>query len=392
MPMRPTVFSVAVLLGLACVVISGSPAAARQAAQTPQRVSALDLLDHAGRGEYDAALRAVTALLNERRSLAPGPEDRFVRLGRELDAAVVEWIAVDPVARERRSLIASTLLLEGSGECLRVRYQLASCIDWLNVGLRARQTHPAADFDRLWYLAALSVVEGTRDANIIEQFVKLSRASLSNEPETELALARTIELRWPDRSLQVGRDHSAKATSPEAPLLTRTLPYRAPASLPRYSGRSIEADLTAARRAFERVREQASVRAEATLRLGRVASRLHEDRSALEYLGEARQFSGDSEIVHLSHLIQGEIYERTGRRAEAIQAYRAALSAMPGGRTATMALADLLLETGARQEGAALSNAARKLNARDDPWYRYLDGGMRHWAARMARVREALGS
>jgi tetratricopeptide (TPR) repeat protein len=173
-------------------------------------------------------------------------------------------------------------------------------------------------------------------------------------------------------------------------LMTRKTPLPSPRPLPTRSLSAEEADLSSARQALDRARRLEPVRPEATLRVGRVLARLREDNRALLMLSEVPHLTTDPELVHLSYLFRGEIYERTGRVDEAIDAYRAALTAAPRARTASLMLAPLLMKKDAVQEAASLADAAVSSAIGDDPWLRYTQGGMRHWGDRMARVREAL--
>lgn len=391
--MRRLMFGVAAgaILCLLGGVATIPPVGATHASQQPAEPSARILLDQYARGQHEEVVRAITVLVKQD---APGvlrPDERVSALGRDLDSVLTHWVdAGESTAREYRWLVGSSMALEGAGICMAIRPSQNACVDWLNVGLRTRATHPLRDFDRAWYLAAMSVVDGTRTPDVIQQFVKLAKETLYDQPEIDLELAFADELRWPDRRLSVGRSTAPKAVRPETPLLIRELPYRAPASLPRFSASSEEADLNVARRSFERSRKHEPVRAESTLRLGRVLARLRENDAALEHLGQVTQLTTDPELVHLSHLFRAEIHERTGRGAAAIDAYRAALSALPRARTAAMTLVPLLRDAGAVQEAASLTADLRTMNAIDDPWLRYTAGSLRQWHERIALVREAL--
>jgi tetratricopeptide (TPR) repeat protein len=247
------------------------------------------------------------------------------------------------------------------------------------------------DFDRHWYLAALAIVEGSRQSDLIDQFVKVARTALPNESALDLSRAFAIELRFPDRQLAIEGTVGSRATVSSQTLITQTTANRPPTPLPDLAPRR-EPDLTLleARDAFERLRDRPLVDAEATLRMGRVAARLRENDTAVKLLGSVPRLTSEPDLVHLSHLFQGEIYQRTGRTREAVAAYRAALTAVPRARTAAQMLADLLLETSERQEGTVLAADARTYSASVDPWYRYMDGSMRKWPERVARLRESL--
>ena len=378
-------------IGIVCLIAATVSMTAHQAAQQPQTPTALTLLEQYERGDYGDVERALQSVVDPKAPLGRQQIlDRYSRLAREVESVLPAWIgAGDAATRDRRRRMAAGFVLEGAGVYMTRGAFLPPSLEWLNIGLRARQADPNLDFDRRWYLAALSVVETAKEPDLTEQFVKHAAAAVPDEPVFDLALAVAAERRWPDRGLALWKNPNAKATAPHAPLVMEVLPYRAPGSLPRYSPSSPEAGLTAARQALERVRQHDSVRAEATLRLGRVLSRLHANDSALATLREVPRLTSDLELIHLSHLFRGEIYERGGRTNDAIGAYREALAVVPHGRTANLTLAPLLLKSGDRQAADELTRAGTAARTDLDPWFHYLTG-MPHWTSRIARVREML--
>jgi hypothetical protein len=236
--MGRTTFGVATGMNLCVVWVAAASVtvAGKLAARQPADPSALILLDQYERGEQEDVVRALTALLKVDTPGTRRPEDRFSALGRDLDSVLPGWVEkADLTAQDRRRLVGSTLALEGAGTCATIRPQLQACLDWLNIGLRARNAHPLPEFDRDWYLAAMALVDGTRDPDVVRQFTGLANSVLDDQPELDLERAFAEELRRPDRRLSIGRSKDAKAVEPGTPLLTRQLPYRAPGSLPRFS-------------------------------------------------------------------------------------------------------------------------------------------------------------
>ena len=208
--MRRLMFGVAA--GASLCLLSAGALGATEDSQQPVEPSALILLDQYARGQHEEVVRAITALVKQD---APGtlrPDERVSALGRDLDSVLTRWVdAGEATAREYRWLVGSSMALEGAGICMAIRPSQHACVDWLNVGLRTRAAHPLRDFDRAWYLAAMSVVDGTRTPDVIQQFIKLAKETLSDQPEIDLELAFADELRWPDRRLSVGKKYGPES-------------------------------------------------------------------------------------------------------------------------------------------------------------------------------------
>jgi hypothetical protein len=317
------------------------------------------LLEKYESGEYDETINAIRQLVDPAIAIpTAGPGGRFRGLANEVNEVVSTWIESPKKhsLRDRRARVASSMTLEAARLGLNFRVRLETCLDWLNVGLRVRRANPSPGFDKYWYLATLSVIEGTGRPDLVEQFVATTTETTLDEPYRVLALAVAKELRRPDERLAL-HDSAVPNVQGDAKLMTRDAPTRLPRPAPYSSsiGNQSEAhDLREAKDAFDRARRFGPVQAEATLRLGRVLARLREENAALVRLREVPQLTHDPELISLSHLFRGEIHDRAMRTDEAVAAYRAAIAASPRARMAHSMLAPLLFRTGARNEAADL--------------------------------------
>jgi tetratricopeptide (TPR) repeat protein len=382
-----------ILLSVSCLLTASSlPSAAFDPRDQNPPPTALALLDEYDQGYHDEALLAIRQLVDPAIvARSTGPTGRFRQLGRDMGELVATWVgAAGPHRRNDRARTSSTLMLEAASLGLDFNVRLESCLDWLNASLRLRKLHPAAEFDRLWYLAALAVIAGTARPELIQQFVDATKVTDLEQPHRVLALAIAEELRLPDRRLSLQEASITKSGSSDSTLTTRTAPTRAPKPLPSLKSSGESDHLRTARESFDRARALEPVRAEATLRSGRLLARLREDGRALALLSEVPQLTRDGALVYLSHLFRGEILERLERTNEAVDAYRAAVVTAPNGRTARIMLAPLLFRLGAQQEAADVADSAISLPLAEDPWVRYMHGDRRLWNQRIADVRAAL--
>ena len=354
--------------------------------------TALELLELYDRGEFDEALLTVRQLVDPAIiSRSTGPMGRFRQLGREIGDVVPAWVAAAaPNRRPLRARSASTLMLEAANLGLNFNVRLESCLVWLNTALGLRKSYPSNEQDRRWYLAALAVIEGTAEPQLIEQFIEKVKTTELEQPYRLLASAVAKELRFPDRRLTLEADAVTGSGGSDHTLMSRTAPTRTPRPLPSLKPTDESGYLRAAQEAFDRARALEPVRGEATLRSGRVLARLRENDRALALLSSVPELTRDSALLYLSHLFRGEIFERLQRTSEARDAYRAAAGAAPRARTVRLMLAPLLFQSGAQQEAAELANMATSLPLADDPWVGYTRASRRHWDARIAVVRSDL--
>ncbi|MEO6239335.1 MAG: tetratricopeptide repeat protein [Vicinamibacterales bacterium] len=281
-----------------------------------------------------------------------------------------------PGAREeqRRLVTAFALELAAVG-ARRHAASAARLVEWACPYVRAHS--PKNDFDRAWQLAALSVLEGGIDAAALRDHVDHVRALFPDEPR--LLLARGI---------------AEEQVSAPGEVLTRSV---GGANLARAREAAARADgerYRASERAIDRFREaakDASLRAEANLRLGHVKIEMGRYDEALEALTGVEGLTGDPAIAYLAHLFRGIALESRARTAEARASYRHALALSPGAHSATLRLAALEFRHGHGSEPESLIDGLlRDDDPRRDPWWSYYAGDWRLWYPRIERVRVLL--
>ena len=135
-----------------------------------------------------------------------------------------------------------------------------------------------------------------------------------------------------------------------------------------------------ARAAFEEILTDQDVGGEATMRLGAIALRQNDHGRATDLFGRVESLTRDPWVVYLARYFKGQSLERQKKPAEAVRAYRAALMAMPGVGSASMALARVLVAENRRGEAEAV--VATMFAARPapvDPWREYANADDRFW-------------
>jgi predicted Zn-dependent protease len=144
---------------------------------------------------------------------------------------------------------------------------------------------------------------------------------------------------------------------------------------------------TQAANAYERLRKDSSVGAEATLRLGVVRSRSGSPDAALTLLADVEELTRDPYLIYLDRFISGQIRERQRRLSDAEHAYTGALAAVPRANSATLALASLLMKSGRSAEAGALVEASvSAMPAVRDPWREYFSADDRFWPRLIAAL------
>jgi tetratricopeptide (TPR) repeat protein len=140
-----------------------------------------------------------------------------------------------------------------------------------------------------------------------------------------------------------------------------------------------ERDLLEAERLYGGVLGAQPAHAPARLRRGRVLALLGRPRSARSELERLLASSPEPDLNCLAHLFLGSIAENEGSGAEALTAYRTAVSTGRSPEVAPLALAHLLERTG---DAAAARRAVEEILATtDDPspedaWWLYLVEGL----------------
>jgi tetratricopeptide (TPR) repeat protein len=345
------------------------PAAHRQAAAQAQRTTAELIGSYAdwvsGR-RSDVAMIAVD-LDTARRDLA-----RF-----DPAALPVDPQATPAQARETRRRLLTTFALELAAVGSKKHAAgAARLVEWACPYVRSHT--PVNDFDRAWQLAALAVLEGGVDSQVLHDHLDHVQPVAADEPR--LLLARGI---------------AEEQFGAPAEVLTRTEIAaglaRAREALAREEGERFRASERAIARFQEAAAKDPSLRAEAALRKGHVLLRMNRYDAALAAWVNVENLTEDRALIFLVHLFRGLAFEGRARIDEARHSYLSALRVSPGAHSATLRLAALAFQHG---RGDAPSDLVDGLLSNDDPrrdpWWSYYAGDWRFWYPRIDRVRAML--
>jgi hypothetical protein len=140
--------------------------------------------------------------------------------------------------------------------------------------------------------------------------------------------------------------------------------------------------------AFRAVPPRAPVAAETALRLGQNYVRLARPDLALPEFLRAEALATTPYEQYLARLFAGAAFARTGRRAEALTAFRGALHAVPRASSASFALARLLLEQEKWEEAVLILEAATATPQPDDPLDYYYWSDPAATSRALAQLRE----
>jgi tetratricopeptide (TPR) repeat protein len=298
----------------------------------------------------------------------------------------------DAKTQRRRQLTAATIALEAAHASIDISWaQGRQLIEWGSILLRQA---PADEAERRWHLAALSVIHGASDNELLVKQQKLAWPRFEDEPRFLLALVVMLEgVTWPDpdrgepwneneaeleKAAQMDAARRANRQAVQPDLREKAFEYQRRTRMRQV----IEA--------LEDLSNAEAIRAESLLRLGYLHLRLQHVEIAMEQFDEVLGMTSDPFLLYLAHFLGGVAREQQGDRANAMAAYRAALEVRPRAQSATFALASLLFISGARDEAAGLIEAAIAAPVADDPWRAYQSGDFRFWSERLAAVREVI--
>jgi hypothetical protein len=369
----------AAVLAVGVALFAASPGRV-EGDQSSSRAPATELLDRYERGDWLQA------------GLEPLPLDRLGPALDELKQVAPSWISArgtDQVAR-RRLAVAAYLI-----ELLQVQAALAGgrddlpplheLVEWACALVRSGPPLPA---ERHWHLASLALLEpyiaaggdpielpevpamflvgaiekAENEPNSLTRHAEHGRARFPEDASFELIAAMGIESNaWPAR-----RTRLPYAPSEE---LTKTIVSR-----------------------YREVAGTPATRSRALTRLAYFELRRGRTRDALRALQDAGKPDDPVERYWVS-LFSGLARSESGNVPEAIAAYRAALDAVPGAQSATVALAALLTRSGAIAE--ATSRVQALLNAPKpptDPWSVFYSPELRLWAGSVAELRRSIAA
>ena len=340
-----------------------------------------DLLDRYARGDQKV--------------LAPFGTAEYLRhLREQLTRDADAWIRREGQQRVRqRELVAATFALEAA----RASYD----IDW-DEGKRliqwgssiVRRPKLPDEAERLWHLAALSVIQGATANDLLIEQQKLAWERFKSEPRFLLALVVMLEGdTWPDpdraepwdsndvgleESFQMNEARRRGQQGSRGDLREKSYEYQR------------RTRMRTAIMLLEDLADLAEIRAEVLLRLGFLHFRLRHSEIALEQFEEALTLTEEPFLVYLAAFLSGTIREQQGDRSNAVAAYRAALAAVPRAQAASFALATLLFLGDDRVEAAQVADQAVAPPLADDPWRSYQRGDFRFWSERLSALKKAI--
>jgi tetratricopeptide (TPR) repeat protein len=225
-----------------------------------------------------------------------------------------------------------------------------------------------SDFERQWYLAVLTLVQGTlRPA---EALTFVNRALERFPAEPQFLLARAIL-----------NDQAVQTVGPKPGPLNLREPGQKPGPVP--TGEEV-------RRNYEAAIAAPSVATEARIRL---ALHLHLRRQSQDALALLDGTQVDPiqapALAYLRELFRGHALGALSRTDEAMAAYRQALTIVPPGQAARVALMRHFVERGSPSEAEALADLVQtERSPALDPWWLYWQGQYRLYPQAIARLRE----
>lgn len=361
-------------MALAVAIVAAQPVG------TEQLPSTGNLLERYSRGDFAAFTAPRT----------PTDVERF-RQALEHDAAA--WLrGGDAKSARRRQLTAATIALEAAHAGIDLSWaQGRQLIEW---GSGLLRKSPPDEAERRWHLAALAVIQGAYDNELLVKQQKLAWPRFEDEPRFLLALMVRVEGdTWPDpdRGEPWDDDDAGLEAAFQAESARRALRQPPQRDLRdksfEYQRRTLMRQTIAA---LEDLSNAPAIRPEVVLRLGYLHLRLQHVEIATEQFDEVLDLTDDPFLLYLAHFLGGKAREQQGDRANAIASYRAALAIVPRAQSATFALASLLFLADARDEAARLIESAIVVPVASDPWRDYQAGDFRFWGQRLSALREVL--
>jgi tetratricopeptide (TPR) repeat protein len=430
----PLATSRASLTALVCLLGTAVPSAGPPALE--------DLLERYERGDFSGAVQAMRTLPKRPPVLGGADRVRLDPLFLEWMSLAPRWIASGEAGRaSRRRLVAASFALEIAHARAAVQWFLRyPFVAWACGELRSSPPPPHPG-ERWWHLAAIAVMQDNDDwPHVMGGLWTQARASayLRRTPKLffgdadreeaatgHLAHARAAvpgEVRWRLAEVhfeesqtvleaaagpigigghqmpRAERDQLARAAAGQhvGPPLGPMSKAAAAAALDRL-GR-----IPSLIQRYESLNGVPSLRGDVSLHLGFLRIRLEEWDEALVHLREVPRLTPEPALVSLSHHFAGWVYQQTGQRDAAIEAYRQALATSPGSRSTSILLAAQLLDAGRQADAYALLHGALEARrtpgtfaaAEPDPppdlWPLYPRGDAVLLPTYLARLREAI--
>jgi tetratricopeptide (TPR) repeat protein len=345
-----------------------------------QVAATTDLLDRYARGEYAAFTPPRTPLdLQRMRQGVMHDGEPWIRRGSGRET-------------RRRQLVVASVALELAHASLDVDWgEGRQLIEWAAEILRKA---PPDDPERLWHLAALSLMQRAADRDLLVRQQKQAWPRFETESRFLLALVVMLEGdTWPDPDRGDPWENNDAELQDADELNAARRAARVPGE-PELRAKSYEYQRRTRMRAaitlLEDLSNAEAVRADVLLRLGYLHLRLHHSEIALEQFEDVLTLTKDPFLVYLANFLTGVGREQAGDRANAIVSYRAALAVMPRAQSASFALASLLFIGNGRDEAARIIDSAIVAPIADDPMRTYHTGDARFWNERLLALRGAI--
>jgi VWFA-related protein len=218
-------------------------------------------------------------------------------------------------------------------------------------------------FEQYWHFAALTLMEGVIQPSVTEGFVTRALERFPDEPRFLLSRAIVTDQRWATRG--AGATLNAEG-------------------MPRHDHPE------AVRQSYAAAMAHPETAVEAHIRYAWFLHRSGRNEEARVHLMEgATKPTSDEALRYLRHLFLGHVLWALDEHDKSVGSYRAALTILPAGQSARVALMNALLMRGDRDAAEALAEQIQTENATDrDPWWSYWQGHYRVHPLAMARLRE----
>jgi tetratricopeptide (TPR) repeat protein len=218
------------------------------------------------------------------------------------------------------------------------------------------------DFEREWFYAALTLLQGPIRPGDLESYFNFAVHRFPNDPRFLLLRAINTEQR--------------AVSAPRASVL------QAPGT-----PRQVTVDL--ARQQYEAAIAFPQTVAEARVRLGWLLHRSGQSEEGLAQLDAAEALTGNDPVLrYLQQLLAGNVLVALSRPGDAISKFGKAMEAIPA-QSARVALMNSFTLTGQREGAVALSRSIQADQRQvADPWWTYWQGLYRRYPEALARVRE----
>lgn len=325
------------------------PAPAPEPLALPEVPRTVAELTHAYEaGAYDGVVRALRAA------------DNPLRLLHEFDKGGNPW-----PASPRREAVFALELAEPAVFSANPRDREAGDALLIRFSRLVRQPLAPDLFERYWYFAALTLLEGTVRPEVIEAFADRALARFPAEGRFMLSRAIAAEQRLAAR---LRRSTGSDGVS------------------------SLETEFQDVRSRYLAAMALPAAAAEARVRLAWLEHGRGEHAEALAHLEAASSEAvEDPALRYLRHLVLGHVLNALDRRDAALAAFRDALAIIPTAQSARVALMNTRLLLGDTGRAEALAEAIqRETDATVDPWWLYRQGQYRLQQAAMAQLREMI--